>query len=141
MFAQMTANPNLVALSIAARRYAASVQGLPTVNPRLLRAAAICVQAAAVKAIASSLGTVPLATQLSQRADLTISNITDDFCGTNFPLVPKPFPGPRGPALDLATLLTVYANTSVQPGVLQGEIMAIATILVQKAYQNDGLGP
>jgi len=125
----MGTNPNLSALSSAIRS---------SVNPRLLRAAAMCVQAAAVKEIAATVPD-PLQGQLVQRADLTINNIADDFCGTTFPLVPKPWPGPSALALDLATLLTIYANTTVQSGGLRTAITHIASHLVKKAYQTDGL--
>jgi hypothetical protein len=104
------------------------------VNPKVLRGAALCVRAAAVKTIA---GTMPqeLKVQLVNSADATINALTDDFCGTPSP---HPWPGPSTLALDLAALITVYANTRVQPGQFQANLMEIAGGLVKKAYKTAG---
>ncbi|MGA9240670.1 MAG: hypothetical protein WBW03_01640 [Silvibacterium sp.] len=95
-------------------------------------------QAAAVKEIAVSVAD-PLKSQLAHRADLTIKNVVDDLCSATFPLVPAPWPSPSAIALDLATLLTVYANTTVQSGGLRTGLAEIAATLVTKAYKADGL--
>lgn len=108
-------------------------------NPRVLRGAALCVQAASVKTIA---GTVPepLKLQLVQSADATINAVIDDYCGTpSSPNIHGPWPGPSALALDLASIIAVYANTRVQPGEFQANLMEIAGRLVKKAYKTDGL--
>jgi hypothetical protein len=125
----MIANAQGSASSSASRR---------VVNPRLLRALARCIEAAAVKDMAANV-TEPLKNQLVRRAELTIDHIVDDFSGTARPLIPGPWPRPSTIALQLATALTIYANTTVQSGGLRQGLTEIATKLVEKAYKSSGL--
>jgi hypothetical protein len=110
-------------------------------NPKVLRGAALCVRAAAVKAIA---GTLPqgLKAQLVQSADETINTVADEYCGTGAPGGPphvlNPWAGPSVLGLELASVIIVYANTRVQPGPFQAQLTEIAGLLVKKAYKTDG---
>jgi hypothetical protein len=132
--------PQLQDLISAARRYSASPPTGPVAaaRARLARSLVICVRAAAVKELASNIGS-PLEDQLTSRADITITNLIDDYCGTTVPLVPRPWPGPSPAALELATLLTIFANTYLQPGQLRTEVISIASRLAKKAYEEGGL--
>jgi len=111
-----------------------------SVNPRLLKGAALCLRAAAVKEIAPTVPE-PLRAQLLSSSDQSISAIIDDYCGTpSPPKVRNPWSLPSNMALDLATLLAVYANTRVQAGGLRTELLKIAGGLVQKAFQTAQAG-
>jgi hypothetical protein len=104
-------------------------------NPRVLRGAALCLRAAAVKEIA---GTVPepLRAQLLQSSGQTIDAIIDDYCGTpSPPKIRNPWSVPSTLALELASVLVVYANTRVQSSGLRTELLKITGRLVEKAFK------
>jgi hypothetical protein len=122
------------------------------INPRLLRGAGLCVQAATVKTIAESMPP-QLKAQLTESADASIRAVIDDYCGTGtggIPTPPKgggvpsiphglphelnPWSGPSPLGLELASVITVYANTRVQAGTFQAQLMEIAGLLVKRAY-------
>jgi len=119
----------------------------PFRNRRVLMGAALCLQAAAVKELASTVPE-PLRAQLALSSETAIDSIIDEYCGTgskttgsNRPGLP-PHPGPDelwglpSPlALQLASVLVVYANTRVQPGGLQTELAKIAGRLVGRAFK------
>ena len=137
----MALSPQMVELANAARDFASSSSTagpIATAKARLTRALVLCVRAAAVKEIANTLPN-PLKDETITRADLTINNIIDDYCGTAVPFVPWPWPSPSPPALELATQLTIFANMFVHSGPLRTEIAHIAGRLAKKAYDTDGL--
>jgi hypothetical protein len=70
-------------------------------------------------------------------ADLAIEEILDDYCGTKGPPRPKhsAWGTPSNVALELASVLTVYGNTRVQEGTLRTDLSAIASKLVQRAFE------
>jgi len=130
----------------------AKVQASSFSNPMVLRGAALCVQAAAVKEIAGSVPE-PLRAQLIQSSGQAIDAIIDEYCGTGTgsvrPSLPKdplspdpptpisgtnPWAVPSPLALQLASVLVVYANTRVQSGGLQTELVKIASRLVERAF-------
>jgi hypothetical protein len=104
-------------------------------NPKVLRGAALCLRAAAVKEIAGNLPE-PLRGELMGSSEKSISAVIDDYCGTPTPpKIRNPWSVPSPVALDLAALLVVYANTKVQAGGLRTTIQHIAGRLVQTAFQ------
>lgn len=138
-------NPSLQMeeLADAARRFALSspVREHSTggqARTRLMRAVVLCVRAAAVKELASALPS-PLQDQVMDRANRAISNIIDDYCATTVPFVPRPWPMPSPPALELATQLTILANTVIHDGKMRTEILQIASQLATKAYDTAGI--
>jgi hypothetical protein len=120
-------------------------------NPQVLSAAALLVRAASVKTIAEAMPQ-QLKAQLTQSSDATIQAVVDDYCGTGTgaPTPPKgsgvpsiphglphelnPWAGPSPLGLELASVITVYANTRVQAGRFQAQLMEIAGLLVKRAY-------
>ncbi len=103
-------------------------------HPRVLKGAALCLRAAAAREIAKTLPE-PLRAQLLGSSAKTIDAIIDDYCGTpSPPRIRNPWSLPSPMALDLATLLAVYANTRVQPGELRTELLKIAGRLVAEAF-------
>jgi hypothetical protein len=128
--------PQLMQLIAAAQQFAnSSTSSSLAAKQRagIARGINLCLRAAAVKELASTLSS-PLQGEVIAQADNSIANIIDDFCGTMVPFVPHPWPGPSPAALELATQLTIGANTIVQSQAMRIELLRISKTLIEKAY-------
>jgi len=105
-----------------------------TADARVARAAKALLQAAAVQDLSERVSE-PLKTTLRRRADQTIEAVVRALGQTPpSPLIPNSWPAPSAVALQLATELTVFSNTFLQPGHMQKVVQKIATRLVEAAY-------
>jgi hypothetical protein len=95
---------------------------------------AFFVQAATAKEVAHNVPDKLLGTQLAQRADNSIANAIDEYCGSTGPHKIRPLPGPPAGVYSLVSQLTILANT-FQAGSLRTELSSIAGRLMQKAVQ------
>lgn len=104
------------------------------VNPRLVRATLLIVEAVLSKEIAAHVNE-PLRGQINKSADATIAFIADDYCGNGAQAKhpPRPLPGPRG--LDLAIAVATFAQVQSKAGGFRDELMRIAGTLTQKSYE------
>jgi hypothetical protein len=101
---------------------------------KVLRGAAACLRATSVKEIAAQMGE-PLKSELTKSSNQTIDAIIDEYCGTPHPSRHNPWALPASLALELATVLVVYANTKVQAGSFKTELLRISTKMAEKAFQ------
>jgi hypothetical protein len=105
-------------------------------NSRLRYATLVLIQAAVAKDIAEHVNE-PLKSQILTSSNRTISYIADDYCGTgsSSKTPPKPVPGPNAFGVQLAVSLATFANVAVRATGLRSELMRIAGIMTQKAYE------
>lgn len=68
--------------------------------------------------------------QLESSADAAIEQILDDYCGTH-PRVPWPLPGPLPWALQIASELTILANTVTSSAMREGLLKVAGRVLSQ----------
>jgi hypothetical protein len=73
--------------------------------------------------------------QMVSGADAAIGAFLDDYCGTPPRLIPWPWPGPPPWVTQIASALSVVANT-FQEGVLRDGILAVAGRLMERIGGN-----
>ncbi len=114
------------------------MQGIRTssrraINPRLLQATILIVQAVLSKQIAETVAE-PLKGNILKSSEKTIDYIADEYCGTGTHSTkpPKPMPGPHG--LDLAIAVATFANVTARSETFRNELMKVAGAITKKAY-------
>ncbi|SRR6266545_2335076 len=102
-------------------------------HPEPWRAAVVqLAQAAQVKDLASRLPEGRLKSAVAKSAEAAIGMVLDDWCGTPPRRHPWPWPGPPPWVWEIASELSLMAN-SLQAGSLRDGILDIAAQAVQKA--------
>lgn len=102
------------------------------------QAVALLVSAATAKETAAAMSDKAHAKQIVASADATISEVLDDYCGTPPRKVPWPFPGPPPWVWEIASELTMAANT-LQEGALRTSLLQISGRVLDKGLSQSGV--
>jgi len=94
-------------------------------------AVSFLVSAVTVKDVAVNVPSETARKEMISGADAAIAAFLDDYCGTPPRLIPWPWPGPPPWVTQIASALSLVANT-FQEGVLRDGILAIAGQMMQR---------
>jgi hypothetical protein len=100
-------------------------------------AVSFLVSAVSVKDVAGRVSSEKARAQMVSRADASIEAFLDDYCGTPPRLIPWPWPGPPPWVVQIASELSLVANT-FQDGILRNGILDVAGRVLQCAANADG---
>jgi hypothetical protein len=102
------------------------------------QAVALLISAATAKETASVANSA-VAKQVAASAEASIAEVIDDYCGTPPRKVPWPFPGPPPWVWEIASQLTVAANT-LQEGSLRTNLLQISGRVLEKGLGQSKTG-
>jgi hypothetical protein len=95
-------------------------------------AVSFLVSAATVKDVAARVTNEKARAQMISGAERSIDAFLDDYCGTPPRLIPWPWPGPPPWVVQIASELSLIANT-FQDGVLRNGILDVAGQVMERA--------